>query len=229
MRVSDYYKFNVSQETLFEKYTEMLIEWNNKINLTSITDRDEIELKHYIDSLSIEKYIKKEAKLIDIGTGAGFPGIPLKIYREDLNVTLLDSLNKRINFLQEVIKQLDLKDIKAIHGRAEDCAHDKQYREVYDVVTTRAVANLSTLAEYMLPFCKKEGICICMKGPNIEQEVEEAKNAITILGGKIEKIDSFCLQDSDIERTIIIIKKEKSTEEKYPRKAGTPAKQPLSK
>lgn len=218
---------NKKQEENFNKYMDLLLEWNEKINLTAITDKDEIILKHFIDSLTIEKYIKDNDKVIDLGTGAGFPGIPLKIKNESIDITLVDSLNKRVNFLNEVIKELNLKNITAIHSRIEDLAHDKNYREKYDVVTSRAVANMSTLVEYMLPFAKIGGICICMKGPNVDEELENAKGAIKKLGGKIEKVESLTLPDSDIERNIVIIKKISQTDKKYPRKAGTPSKDPL--
>lgn len=218
---------NKKQEENFNKYMDLLLEWNEKINLTAITDKDEIILKHFIDSLTIEKYIKDNDKVIDLGTGAGFPGIPLKIKNESIDITLVDSLNKRVNFLNEVIKELNLKNITAIHSRIEDLAHDKNFREKYDVVTSRAVANMSTLVEYMLPFAKIGGICICMKGPNVDEELENAKGAIKKLGGKVEKVESLTLPDSDIERNIVIIKKISQTDKKYPRKAGTPSKDPL--
>lgn len=227
MKISDFYKIDVSRETLFEKYTKILLEWNNKINLTAITEINDIILKHYVDSLSIAKYINNNSKVLDIGTGAGFPGIPLKIYNNTLKIDLLDSLNKRIVFLNEVINKLDLKEIKAIHSRAEDLAHNNEFREKYDVVTTRAVANLNTLVEYMLPFCKVGGICICMKGPNVSHETSKAKSAILMLGGKIEKVDNFMLYNTDIERNVVIIRKIEETSKKYPRKAGTPLKEPL--
>ena len=211
----------------FEKYKDLLLEWNNKINLTAITDEKEIILKHFIDSCTILKYIENNQKIIDIGTGAGFPGIPLKIMNETLDITLVDSLNKRINFLNEVIKELELKDIKAIHSRAEDLGRDNNYREKYDVATSRAVANLSTLLEYLMPFVKVGGICICMKGPNIEEELNEAKNAIKELSGKIEEVYNFKLPNSDIERNIIIVRKIDKIKLKYPRKAGIPAKEPI--
>ena len=211
----------------FEKYKDLLLEWNNKINLTAITDEKEIILKHFIDSCTILKYIENNQKIIDIGTGAGFPGIPLKIMNETLDITLVDSLNKRINFLNEVIKELELKDIKAIHSRAEDLGRDNNYREKYNVATSRAVANLSTLLEYLMPFVKVGGICICMKGPNIEEELNEAKNAIKELSGKIEEVYNFKLPNSDIERNIIIVRKIDKIKLKYPRKAGIPAKEPI--
>ena len=219
--------FNEKQIKQFYNYMNLLLEWNEKINLTAITEPEEIVIKHFIDSLTINKYIEKNKNLADIGTGAGFPGIPLKIYRTDLKITLVDSLNKRINFLNEVIDNLELQDITTIHSRVEDFGKDKKYREKYDYVTARAVANLSTLSEYLIPIVKVNGKCICMKGSEIEEEVNTSKAAINILGGKIEKIDSFNLPDTDIDRNIVIIDKINSTPNKYPRRAGMPSKEPL--
>ncbi len=211
----------------FYSYMELLIEWNEKINLTAIIEPEEIILKHFIDSITISKYINKNAKLIDIGTGAGFPGIPLKIIRDDIEITLVDSLNKRINFLKEVINNLELKNIEAIHSRAEEIGKNKVYRETFDYATSRAVANLSTLAEYLIPLVKQNGYVIAMKGANIEEEKNKSQNAIELLGGKIEEIEKFQLPKSDINRNIIKIKKVKATPTKYPRKAGMPAKEPI--
>lgn len=220
-------KINDEQIKSFEKYMNLLLEWNEKINLTAITQPEEIKLKHFVDSLTVLKYINDDDKVIDIGTGAGFPGIPLKIMNKNTKITLLDSLNKRINFLNIVIEKLDLSNIQAIHGRAEEIARNKFYREKYDVAVSRAVANLSTLTEYMLPFVKIGGKCICMKGANVNEELERAQNAIKKLGGEIERVDNFYLSDNDNERNIIVIKKVKETNPKYPRKAGTPSKEPL--
>lgn len=218
---------NENEINNFYNYMRMLLDWNEKINLTAITDEKEIILKHFIDSVTINKYIKKNCKLIDIGTGAGFPGVPLKILNDDLSVVLLDSLNKRINFLKEVIAFLKLEKITPIHDRAEELGSKKEYREQFDIATSRAVAPLNYLLEYMLPFVKVGGYCICMKGGNIETEINESKEALRKLGGKIEKIDYINLPESEIERNIIIIKKIKNTPEKYPRKAGIPKKSPL--
>ena len=220
-------EINDEQIKSFEKYMNLLLEWNEKINLTAITQPDEVKLKHFVDSLTVLKYINDDDKVIDIGTGAGFPGIPLKIMKENTKITLLDSLNKRINFLNIVIETLNLRNIQAIHGRAEEIARNKLYREKYDVAVSRAVANLSTLTEYMLPFVKVGGKCICMKGANVNEELERAQNAIKELGGEIERVDNFYLSDNDNERNIIVIKKVKETNPKYPRKAGTPSKEPL--
>ena len=211
----------------FYKYMELLLEWNEKINLTAIVEPRDVILKHFVDSLTICKELQKNKTLADIGTGAGFPGIPVKILRPDLDITLIDSLNKRVNFLTMVIEALKLEKIIALHGRIEDFGKNKKYREKFDYVTSRAVANLSTLSEYMIPLVKIGGKCICMKGSNINEELKNAEKAIKTLGGKIEKVDTFLLADTDMGRNIILIKKEKATPNKYPRKAGTPAKEPI--
>lgn len=208
------------------KYMLLMLEWNENVNLTAITEEKEIIYKHFIDSLSVNKYLTNKEKIMDIGTGAGFPGIPLKIFNEDLNFILVDSLNKRINFLEEVKNELNLNKLELVHARAEELAKNKNYREKMDIVVSRAVARLRILAEYMLPFVKKNGICICMKGPNIEEEIEESKKSLEILGGKIEKIEHIILP-GDLERNIILIRKIKETPSRYPRKTGTPVKQPL--
>ena len=220
---------NISNEQAekFYLYTNMLLEWNEKINLTAITEQNEIIQKHFIDSLTINKYVNESASIIDVGTGAGFPGIPLKIVREDISVTLLDALNKRINFLNEVIEQNELTNIETIHARAEEAGKNKALRESFDIATSRAVAPLNVLVEYLLPLVKIGGKCICMKGSNAKEEIENSRKAISILGGKIEKIEELELPNSDIKRTIIVIKKKKNTPAKYPRKAGTPSKMPI--
>jgi len=220
-------KLNKKQFEQFYTYMNLLIEWNEKINLTAITDPKEVILKHFIDSITISKYIEKKSYVADIGTGAGFPGIPLKIIRDDIKIVLVDSLNKRINFLNDVIEKLELKDIETIHARAEEFGQNKKYRESFDVVTSRAVANLATLSEYLLPLTKINGKTICMKGPSIKEEIEIGENAVEILGGTIENIEEFKLPLSDIERTIIEIRKEKATNARFPRKAGIPSKEPL--
>lgn len=218
---------NKEQYDQFYAYMVLLIEWNEKINLTAITEPQEIILKHFVDSLTIAKYIEEGKTIIDMGTGAGFPGIPLKIYRNDVKVVLADSLNKRIKFLNEVIEKLQLKNIETIHCRAEELGKNKEHREKFDYATSRAVANLSTLSEYLLPFVKLNGSGIFMKTMEIDEELENAKKAIKILGGRIEKVDKFEIPESDLGRSIIIVKKEKQTPSKYPRKPGTPAKEPL--
>ena len=213
----------------FYKYMDLLIEWKEKINLTAITNRKDIIVKHFIDSLTIQRYLSDAVNIIDVGTGAGFPGIPIKIVNPNLKVVLVDSLNKRINFLQEVIKKLNLDNIEVIHARAEDLGQNKKYREAFDIVTSRAVANMSVLSEYLLPLARVNGKCICMKGSDVEEELENSKYAINLLGGKIEKVDKFELSNERIGRNIIIVKKLKNTPNSYPRKAGTPAKKPLIK
>lgn len=220
-------KLTNKQLNEFYTYMNLLIEWNKNINLTAITEPEEIIKKHFIDSLTISKNIQKDSSIIDVGTGAGFPGIPLKIVREDINVVLLDALNKRLNFLNEVIKENKLENIETVHFRAEEIGKNKKYREKYDIATSRAVAQLNILVEYLLPLVKVGGKCICMKGSNVEEELKNSKKAITILGGEIEKIEEFILPDSDIKRNVIIIKKVNSTPAKYPRKPGTPAKEPI--
>lgn len=221
-------EFSNIQIEKFYKYMNLLIEWNEKINLTAITEPKEIIIKHFIDSLTVLKDIKGKNTLVDVGTGAGFPGIPLKIMDEEIKITLLDSLNKRINFLNEVINQLDLKNIETIHSRVEDAGKNKKYRERFDIATARAVANLATLSEYMLPLVKVGGKSICMKGSEVSEELQNSKKAISILGGEIENIDNFQLPKSDMMRNIVIIKKVKNTPTKYPRKPGTPSKEPIN-
>lgn len=211
----------------FYNFMNLLIEKNKVMNLTGITEPKEVVLKHFIDSLTSLKYIDENNSVIDVGTGAGFPGLPLKIADNSLEITLLDSLNKRINFLNEVIESTGLNNIKTIHGRAEDYGREVIYREKYDVAISRAVAPLNILLEYMLPFVKLGGKCICMKGSNCDDEIEKAKNAIKKLGGEIEKIDKFSLPNSDNNRTILIIKKVKKIDKQYPRNAGIPTKKPL--
>ena len=217
---------NVSAEK-FAVYMELLREWNEKINLTAITDEEGILVKHFFDSCSISGFLDNNSKIIDVGTGAGFPGLPLKIVNDTLNLTLVDSLNKRINFLNEVKNKLGLKNVETVHGRAEDVGIDNKYREKYDFAVSRAVAELRILVEYLLPLVKVGGKVIAMKGPNIDEEVENAKKAVKLLGGEIERIESFRLGNTDNERTVIIIKKIKNTESKYPRKPGIPRKNPL--
>jgi len=213
----------------FLKYYELLIEWNEKINLTAITAYEDVLKKHFIDSLSLCKAmdVQKELTVIDVGTGAGFPGLALKIAFPNLRMTLLDSLNKRIVFLNQVIEELKLTKIETIHGRAEDFAGKAEYREGFDLCVSRAVANLSTLSEYCLPFVKIGGQFISYKSEKIEEEMKQAKNAISILGGEVKRQVEFTLPSSDIYRNLVVIEKRKNTPKKYPRKAGLPSKEPL--
>ncbi len=220
-------EINDEQASKFYKYMNELIEWNEKINLTAITEPNDVITKHFVDSITIEKYVDNGAKIIDVGTGAGFPGIPLSIIRDDLKITLMDSLNKRIRFLDEVIEENSLLNVDTVHGRAEELGRNADFRGKYDVATSRAVASLNVLLEYLVPFVKVGGYCICMKGSNIDDEIKEAKKALEVLKCKVEKIESFELPGSDYGRNIIIIKKIGETSNKYPRKPGTPAKEPL--
>ncbi len=215
----------------FLQYYEMLVEKNKVMNLTGITEFEEVIQKHFLDSLSLIRVIpdlaERNLAIIDLGTGAGFPGIPLKIAFSNLEITLMDSLNKRINFLNEVIDALRLENVTAIHGRAEEMAANATYRQQYDLCVSRAVSNLAVLTEYCLPFVVKGGMFVSYKSADSDTEIQEAKKAISILGGKLEKVDKFELPDSDLGRAFVCIKKVKDTPRKYPRKAGTPAKLPL--
>ncbi|MDU3010677.1 MAG: 16S rRNA (guanine(527)-N(7))-methyltransferase RsmG [Peptoniphilus harei] len=212
----------------FEKYKELILEYNKHTNLTRITEDDEFNVKHFLDSLSLFKtdLFVKDKKIIDIGTGAGFPGLPLKLYNEALDITLLDSLRKRIDFLDGVIEELGLKKIRAIHARAEEIARDPNYRESYDIAVSRAVANLSTLTEYAMAFVKVGGYFISQKGPEYKEELKSAKRAIELMGGEVKDIIHTPLPN-DIDHYIIVIKKVKATDKKYPRGGGKPRKAPL--
>ena len=222
-------QLNEVQKEQFHRYYELLVEWNKVMNLTGITEYDEVVMKHFVDSLSIVKVngFDNVTSIIDVGTGAGFPGIPLKIVFPEIKITLLDSLNKRIKFLNAVIDELELENIETIHGRAEDFSKKEDYREQYDLCVSRAVANLATLSEYCLPYVKVGGCFIPYKSGEIDEELNNSKKAVQILGGKIEEVVKFQLPDSDIGRSFVKIKKNKNTAKKYPRKAGLPAKEPL--
>lgn len=214
---------------LFRVYKELLKDWNKKINITAITDDDQIDIKHFLDSITILKtgYIKDNMNIIDVGTGGGFPGLPIKIFNKTTNLVLLDSLNKRIKFLKEVVKETRLKNVKAIHGRAEEYGKNKEYREQFDISVSRAVAPLNVLLEYCLPFVKVGGYFIAMKGPEINNEIEDSQKALKELGGNIEERFDIKLPFTDITHILLVIKKISETPTKYPRKSGKPKKKPL--
>lgn len=223
-------ELNELQEKQFTDFYEYLVEKNKVMNLTGITEFQEVLVKHFLDSLACVKAVQMDSvkKVMDIGTGAGFPGVPLKIAFPHLEACLLDSLKKRVGFLEETFQLLKLQDITAIHGRAEEFAKNKAYREQYDLCVSRAVSNLATLSEYCLPYVKTGGLFISYKSGKVQEEVKQAEKAVKILGGKIKDILYFQLPDSEIDRSLVVIEKTKPTPARYPRKAGTPLKEPLS-
>lgn len=221
--------FTPEAAKLFDKYYRLLMEWNEKINLTAITDEKEAAFKHFIDSAKALDcgLFKENAKIIDVGTGAGFPGLPLKICRDDLKVTLMDSLNKRINFLNEVISALGLSGIETVHARAEELGRNKAHREKYDICTSRAVANLASLTELCMPFVKVGGYFVSLKGPKAEEELVDAKKAIELLGGEFVEIKNYSIDETELDHNLVIIKKVKPCDKRFPRNAPKPIKEPL--
>ena len=222
-------QLTAQQKDQFFEYYRLLVQWNEFMNLTAITEMEEVMEKHFVDSLALSKAaeVGKIETLIDVGTGAGFPGIPLKIAYPHLRVVLLDSLNKRVKFLSTVIETLGLTDIQAVHGRAEDAARQKAYREQFDAAVSRAVANMASLSEYCLPFIKVGGVFVPYKSGNIEEELKDAGKAVKTLGGTIRRVEKFQLPDTDIERSLVLIEKTERTDKRYPRKAGLPSKEPI--
>ena len=228
--VTDGFKTGLDDEMLqrFEIYFKLLVEWNEKMNLTAITDEHGVAVKHFADSLTLYNFVdvKKNASIIDVGTGAGFPGVVLKIARPDIKLTLLDSLNKRLTFLDTVLNNTGL-DAELVHSRAEEGGKNKLYREKFDIVTARAVAKMSVLSEYCLPLVKKDGYFVALKGPKAEDELDEGKKALAVLGGKLIKDEELTLPGTTEERTLVLVKKVKETSKKYPRQAGTPRRKPI--
>ena len=222
--------YELTEEMLaqFSSYEKLLVEWNEKMNLTAITEHNEVVIKHFADSLFGLKFIKDSSSVIDVGTGAGFPGLPLKIARPDIKLTLLDSLNKRLNFLTEVKNQLGLSDVTCVHSRAEDGAKsDSDLRESFDVATSRAVANLSVLCEYCLPYLKRGGVFLAYKGSDVDEELMNAQNAIETLGGEVTGVYQYNIPDTDINHSVVVITKVRNTPDKYPRLQGKIQKKPL--
>lgn len=213
----------------FQQYMELILEWNEKVNLTAITEKEEFIKKHYIDSLLCYSFpeMQKSERVIDVGTGGGFPGIPLALVFPEKQFVLMDSLKKRLNIIDDLALQLDISNVVTLHGRAEDLGHSKEYREKFDICVSRAVANLATLSEYCLPFIKKGGNFLAYKGTKADEEIKEAHKAVFLLGGKITREEKVTLPGYDLEHNIIVIEKVQNTSAKYPRKAGTPSKEPL--
>ena len=221
--------FDEDKYNKFITYKNLLQEWNEKINLTAITEDEEVIKKHFIDCIKAfsENQFKEANTLIDVGTGAGFPGLPIAIMKEDLNITLLDSLNKRVNFLNIVKNSLNLTNVTTIHSRAEDGARNKELREKFDIATSRAVANMAVLSEFCLPYVKVGGYFIALKGPAITDELNDAKNAIGTLGGKLIEVIEVSVEGTDLKHNLVVIKKVKETPKTYPRKAGYITKKPI--
>ena len=222
-------EFNEDMYNKFIKYMRLVQEWNQKINLTAITEDEDFIKKHFIDCIKAFKSpeLKNAKTVIDVGTGAGFPGMPIAILREDIEVTLLDSLNKRINFLDLVVRELGLKNVTTIHSRAEDGARNKNLRESFDIATSRAVANMAVLSEFCLPYVKISGYFVALKGPAIEEELENSKKALSVLGGKLLRVDETIIEDTDLNHNIVVVEKIKECSKTYPRKAGTVTKKPI--
>lgn len=225
------FKLSSKQKEQFATYYNKLIEFNKKVNLTRITDKNEVYLKHFFDSitplLEFSDLFKGEKSLCDVGAGAGFPSLPIKILCPDLSITIVDSLGKRLKFLDELVSDLSLDKVTLVHSRAEDAGQNKNLREKFDLVTGRAVARMSVLSEYCLPLAKVDGYLVALKGPKAQDELAEAKNAIEVLGGSAKEVKELTLPDTDDERTLIVVKKVKATPKKYPRQAGTPNRKPL--
>ena len=225
------YELSEKQKQQFETYYQELVAVNEKVNLTRITDKDEVYAKHFYDSITpllvFGDLFKGEKTLADVGAGAGFPSLPMKILQPELKVTIIDSLGKRLNFLKDLIAKLGLENVALVHARAEDAGQDKNLREKFDLVTARAVARMSVLSEYCLPLVEKDGYMVALKGPKAQDELKDAKQALKTLGGKLEQVKELTLPDSDDERTLIVVKKVASTPKKYPRQAGTPNRKPL--
>ena len=225
------FKLNEKQINQFNQYFTSLIEANQHVNLTRITEENDVYLKHFFDSVTplfmFDELFRLGSEVCDVGAGAGFPSIPLKIIKPEIKVTIVDSLGKRLTFLQELVDKLDLKDVTLVHGRAEDVGQNKQYREQFDLVTARAVANMAVLSEYCLPLVKKDGNFIALKGPKADDELKDSQKAITTLGGKVSEVEELQLPYSDEERTLILVQKVKMTPKKYPRQAGTPHRKPI--
>ena len=225
------FKLSSKQKEQFATYYNKLIEFNKKVNLTRITDKNEVYLKHFFDSitplLEFSDLFKGEKSLCDVGAGAGFPSLPIKILCPDLSITIVDSLGKRLKFLDELVSDLSLDKVTLVHSRAEDVGQNKNLREKFDLVTGRAVARMSVLSEYCLPLAKVDGYLVALKGPKAQDELAEAKNAIEVLGGSVKEVKELTLPDTDDERTLIVVKKVKATPKKYPRQAGTPNRKPL--